>query len=286
MKRVISLILVLMMMIPAALAENGNSSSAADTVENSIQQAVENLSKEAEKTVENLSKEAEKTVENLSKEAEKTVNEAAKWAEDTWKEAAKWVEGSWGDAAKWVEKTWNNSSSWLAGIWGDLSSWASDSIDSAGAWWKETFNKVTEVSDNVWSWFTAAAYGADTAFYEDYNRLKDAVTDAGSATLESVKNAYMPLLKKLGMDDQDAEKVWKTVLAYADQKGLDQLTTATLALPYLFKLTVDASLSDGKSIPPVAAAQFLTAALDKLNIDSAATAEKLLKQLKDLVASF
>ncbi len=286
MKRVISLILVLMLMIPAALAENGNSSSAADTVENSIQQAVENLSKEAEKAVEDLSKEAEKTVDEATKWVEGAYDEAAKWTKDAWKEAAKWVEGSWGDASKWVEKTWNDSSAWISGIWGDLSSWASDSIDSAGAWWKETFKKVTETSDNVWSWFTAAAYGADTAFYEDYNRLKEAVAEAGSATLDSVKNAYMPLLKKLGMNDQDAEKVWKTVLAYADQKGLDQLTTATLALPYLFKLTVDASLSDSKSIPPVAAAQFLTAALDKLNIDSAATAEKLLKQLKDLVASF
>ncbi len=285
MKRVISLILVLMMMIPAALAEGNNPATPADSVENSIQQAMENLSKEAEKAVENLSKEAEKTVDEATKWVEDTYGEAAKWTEGAWKEVTKWVEGSWGDAAKWVEKTWNDSSAWISGIWGDLSSWASDSIDSANAWWKETFKKVTETSDNVWSWFTAAAYGADTAFYEDYNKLKEVISDAGSATLDSVKNAYMPLLKKLGMNDQDAEKIWKTVLAYADQKGLDQLTTATLALPYLFKLTVDSSL-ESKSIPPVNVAQFLTAALDKLNIDSAATAEKLLKQLKDLLASF
>ncbi|MCR5369240.1 MAG: hypothetical protein K6E83_00845 [Clostridium sp.] len=264
MKRVISLVLVLMMMIPAALAESGESTSIFDSIEKGLQQATD----------------------SLSKEVEKAADEASKWAEDTWKEAEKWVNGYWGDASKWVEKTWNESSSWLSGIWGDLSTWASDSLDSAGAWWKETFEKVTDTSENVWNWFTVAAYGADTDFSDDYNNLKDAVTNAGSATLDSVKKAYMSLLKKMSMSDEDAGKVWQTIMTYADQKGLSQLTTATLALPYLFKLTVDASLSGNKTMPPVAAAQFLTAALDRLNIDSPATAEKLLNQLKDLIASF
>lgn len=208
------------------------------------------------------------------------------WVSQAWSDASKWVEGAWGDASKWVEQAWNDSSQWVTDIWGDVSTWASETYESAsgsiGAWWAETFNTVTETTSNPWEWLTAEAKTLQPEALKTLSDVKEAAMSNGSDAEEKVEVVFLAMLKTLKLNDEDSEKVWSTVEAYANQKGISKLAASKLALPYLFQLTID-STETQEGIPAIAIAQYLTAIVEKLNVSTTEVASQFVDQLNEVL---
>ena len=211
-------------------------------------------------------------------------NDTSGWVSQAWSDASGWVEGAWGDASKWVEQAWDDSSEWVTDIWGDVSTWAVDTYESAsgsiGAWWSETFNNVTETTNNPWKWLSeeSAKFRRDDRII--ISDIREAVISTDGDTEVKVKAIFTKMLKSLELNDEDSQKVWNTVESYAKQKGISQLAAAKLALPYLLQLTIDSTEAQG-SIPAIAIAQYLTAIIEKLNIDSTDSANELITRLNE-----
>ena len=206
------------------------------------------------------------------------------WVSQAWSDASKWVEGAWGDDSKWVEQAWNDSSEWVTDIWGDVSAWAAETYESAtgsiGAWWTETFISVTETAGNPWGWLVEEASTLQPEASATLSNVKEAVMADDDDAETIVKATFIAMLKALKLNDEDSQKVWKTIEAYADQKGISKLAASKLALPYLFQLTVDSAESqDG--IPAIAIAQYLTAIVEKLNVNATDDADHLIDQLNE-----
>ena len=217
-----------------------------------------------------------------------TLEDTSGWATQTWSDASKWAEGDWGNASKWVEQAWNDSPKWITEIWGDVSSWAAETYESAsgtiGAWWAETFNTVTESSDNPWEWLTEQSSGLQPEIRDILSDIKEAVITTGSNAESKVKTVFTAILEKLKLNREESQKVWDTIASYADQKDVPRLTAAKLSLPYLLQLTID-SAELQENIPAVAIAQYLTAVLEKLNIHSTAAANELVEQLNNVLSA-
>ena len=213
-------------------------------------------------------------------------SDVSQFAEGAWKDVSGWVEGAWGDASKWVEQAWNDSSTWAVGIWGDVSTWAVDTYNSASgsvtAWWTETFNHVTEKTNDAWNWFMDESDKLQKEHQEKLQNLQDAVAATGENAQSKVKEAFMNLLKQLNLNDADAEKVWKTIEAYAKEKGISTLSAAKIALPFLMQLAID-SQSENTGIPAIAIAQYLTGVVEKLGVNNEAGAEELISQLNQIL---
>ena len=250
MKRFFSLFLVLCLICPAALAEEEKPRSFWDSVGGWFSQTAEDVSD---------------------------------WASGAWKDASKWVKGAWGDASQWVEQAWNDSAEWVTDIWGDVADWATDAYDSASdsakAWWAKTFNTVTKSTENAWNWLTEEIDSLKPEVRENLDLVREAASAAGDSAEAAVRDAFDQMLAKLDLNENDARKVWETVSAYADQKGISRLTAARLALPYLLQLTIDSAESD-TGIPAVAIAQYLTAIMEKQGVGTDETADELVEQLR------
>lgn len=208
------------------------------------------------------------------------------WVSHAWSDASKWVQGAWGDASQWVEQAWNESSQWATEIWGDVSTWASETYESAsgsiGAWWADTFNTVTETASNPWEWLAEGTKTLQPEAVKTLSTVKEAVMSNDSDAETKVKTTFTAMLKALKQNDEDSQKVWDTVAAYAIQKGISKLTVVKLVLPYLFQLTIDsAEAQDG--IPAIAIAQYLTAIVEKLNVNTTDMAEQLVGQLNEVL---
>lgn len=209
------------------------------------------------------------------------------WVSQAWSDASKWVEGAWGDSSKWVEQAWNDSSKWATDIWGDVSTWASETYESAsgsiGAWWAEAFNTVTETTSNPWEWLTAEAKTLQPEALKTLSDVKEAAMSNGSDAEDKVKATFFSMLKTLKLNNEDSEKVWNTMEAYANQKGISKMAASKLALPYLFQLTID-SAETQEGIPAIAIAQYLTAIVEKLNVSTTEAAGQLVDQLNEVLS--
>ena len=174
----------------------------------------------------------------------------------------------------------------MTDIWGDVSTWASETYESAsgsiGAWWAETFNKVTETENNPWKWLTDEFSALSAESRETLSNIKDAVSATGADAEAKVKDTFDTMLGKLKLSDDDSQKVWATIKSYAEQKGISQLAASKIALPYLFQLTIDSAESND-NIPAIAIAQYLTAIIEKLNVTSNEAATGLIDQLNEVL---
>ena len=254
MKQFIAVLLIMCMVSPIAIAEGDGGKSVLDSIGGWFSQAWEDTSG---------------------------------WVSQAWSDASKWVEGAWGDSSKWVTQAWNDSSKWATDIWGDVSTWASETYESAsgsiGAWWAQTFNTVTETASNPWEWLIEETKALQPEALKTLAAVKDAILSNDSDAETLVKSTFTAMLKALNLDDEDSQKIWDTIAAYADQKGISRLAAYKLALPYLFQLTIDSAQSqDG--IPAIAIAQYLTAIVEKLNVSSTDMAEQLVGQLNEVLS--
>lgn len=214
--------------------------------------------------------------------AEGAWNDTTKWVDDAWKDATAWISGAWGDASKWVEQAWNDSSAWVSNIWGDATSWVSDTVST---WWTSTFNTVTEDSKNAWAWLQDKADGLKAQGTDLLEGAKAAVASFGDSAEGKVKESIFAMLVKLGVNETDSEKVWATIQAYAEQKGIFPIAAAKLSIPYLLQLCADsADQANGNNIPAVAVAQYLTGIIEKLGVNDNAAADERVSQLNDTLA--
>lgn len=216
--------------------------------------------------------------------------EISDWAENTWNEVSGWVESAWGDASGWIEQAWNETSTWAVEIWGDASTWASESYESASdsvtAWWIDTFETVTDTSTSVWEWIKDSAQ-LSSKQPPRFVKLKSAISAQDEEEAQTaIKEVYDELLREIGIEGADAEKIWDSVCAYADQKGISRITVAKLSLPYLAKLAEDGSAEPSGSIPAVAIAQYLTGVIEKLGVQSDDIANKLVVSLMEVLNGF
>lgn len=260
MKRFFAILMILCMLSTAAFAESGEQKSVFDAIGGWFSQAWT----------------------DASGWVSQAWQDASKWVEGAWKDASKWIEGAWGDASKWVVQAWNDSSQWVAGIWGDVSSWVSGTTESAagasGTWWTKTFNTVTANAEKPWAWLAGETASLQAETKEILSKVKDAVKSGEDEAEAKVKDAFNSMLKKLKLSDDDSQKIWQTLEAYANQKGFSKIAVAKLALPYLFQLTVDGAGAQN-NMPPIAIAQYLTAIVEKLNITSMDSVNSLIEQL-------
>lgn len=210
-----------------------------------------------------------------------TWSDASGWIEGAWKDTTQWLDGAWGDASKWVEQAWNDSSSWVSDIWGDASGWASDTVST---WWTKTFKTVTKDSQNIWTWVQDKSDSLKTKGSDILENAKDAIAAAGDSAEEKVRETILVLLDKLGIQEAEAGKVWDTIQAYAEQKGISTLAAAKLSVPYLMQLWMESTEQSNGSIPAVAVAQYLTGVIEKLKIKDNVDANELISQLNNVLA--
>ena len=206
------------------------------------------------------------------------------WLDRTWRDASDLARDACGDASRWIGQVWDDSSEWVSEIWGDVSDRAAEAYRNAGAWWAETFEAVTDRAGGAWDWIRTEAAARKPEFVRGMEAVREAVSARGKDAEAAVRNRFDALLEKLDLGPEDAQRVWDSVRAYAERKGIPPLAAETLALPYLFRLTEDAEGAE-ENMPAVAVAQYLTAAIEKLGVRTAEGAEALLDQLRDALES-
>jgi len=211
-----------------------------------------------------------------------TWNDVSSWTGDRWSDFTTWVSGAWGDASKWVTQAWSDSSAWVTDIWGDASNWVVESYESASgtisAWWAETFNQVTDTNENAWTWLRESASVMDAQNRSLLYQIRD-VLCSSEGTDEKSKEVFYALLTHLGASGSDADKVWETIQAYSEQKGISTMSAVQISLPYLLQLKIDSEAEANSSIPAVAVAQYLTAIIEKMGISSESIATDYVDQL-------
>lgn len=225
--------------------------------------------------------------DDVSDWTETAWDDATSWVETAWDDAASWTEGAWGDASSWVTKAWNDTASWATDIWGDVSTWTTEAYSSASesvsTWWVETFSTVTDTSKDVWVWLQETASGLSTEKKAYLERINAIISSGEETTDEAVEELFDELLNEMGITGSDVEKVWQSVKAYAENKGISALEATKLSLPYLFQLAVDEQSELNRDIPPIAIAQYLTGIIEKLGVESNEIADKLIISLHEVL---
>lgn len=218
-----------------------------------------------------------------------TWSSVSDFAGNAWNGAAQWIEGAWGDTSKWVEQAWNDTSTWAVDIWGDASTWVVETYESASgtvsAWWAQTFNTVTDNVENKWAWLAEEKTRLQVQYGPVVENLKAVVNSSGEAEKQEVQQVFDELLSRLGLDEGNKQKVWDTMKAYAEQKGISESAMEKLVLPYLLQLVID-SEGTGDSIPAIAVAQYLTGVVEKLGVSSNEDAFALIDQLRETLEAF
>lgn len=236
MKRILSILIILCMIFPTAIAEEEQSESESiwDSIGGWFSQAAEDTSQ---------------------------------WASQAWEDMTSWISNAWGDASKWVSQVWNDSSDWISGIWGDASTWATqtyqDVSESVTTWWTDTFNQVTEKANNSWEIITEQRENLHEENKELFEKMIEAAGQAGDTAEENLHQTINVFLSKLNMSSAETEKIWTTIKAYAEEKGIAVADAAKIAMPYLYQLITDSQEEANGSIPAIAVAQYLTAVIEK-----------------------
>ena len=140
---------------------------------------------------------------------------------------------------------------------------------------------MTDSSGKAWSWLTEESGLLKEKAAAATQDVKAAVSATGGQAEEQVRKTFDALLARLDLTAGDADRVWRTVEAYAREKGISTLAAAKLALPCLLQLTLDAAAEPERSIPAIAIAQYLTAVMEKLGVQSDSGAEELLRKLSE-----
>lgn len=205
--------------------------------------------------------------------------DTTQWIEGAWDNTTDWINGAWGDASGWINQAWDGSSAWVSDIWGDVSGWVSETVTP---WWVNTFDTVTEDSKYTLEWVRESAYDLKANGTEFFVRVKDAVSVTDEFEDERVKEVILALLAKLNINGTDADKVWDTIVAYSEQKGLSPTSIGKISIPYIIKLCSDNADNITADIPALAVAQYLTGIIEKLGIIDATVANGFVSQLIDI----
>ena len=201
---------------------------------------------------------------------------ASAWLSEAWKDAKTWITKAWGDASEWIEKNWNDPDSKIRKIWGEAADWISAKSEKIITWLKEAFAKVTEYAGKVWEWVKGLK--ADDA--DLFAQMEETVTET-EVTEQEVQEALGTLGDALSLTEDDNEKIWDTVEAYAQEREINPATLGQLALPYMLQLNADAEGQE--EVPGAAVAQFLTAVFEKTGIDGNDEAESALTLLRNVI---
>lgn len=216
-----------------------------------------------------------------------TWKDVSTWAGNAWGDVSSWTANAWGDASAWVGQAWNDTATWATDIWGDVSTWASESYanasESVSTWWTETFSTVTDTSKDVWAWLKESALTLSDNQKVYLERMQTVISSDAEDNGMAVKELFQDLLHEVGITGDDAERIWRTVDAYAESKGLSALTTVKLSLPYLFQLVVDEQSEENRSIPAIAIAQYLTGVIEKLGVTNNDIADSLVVSLNEVL---
>lgn len=212
--------------------------------------------------------------------------EVEEWADGALKDVSEWGSGAWKDASGWLENAWSDSSSWVNKIWGEASTWISENYEGVAntveTWWAENSDKVTEGIKGAWDWVKENAGELKEQGAGLWEEIKEAVSTNGADAEQKIRETLDELLKKLGIKDSDAAKIWETLQGYAEQKGISVLSAAKLAIPYLSQLCVDNG-EQGESVPAINVAQSLTSFLEAIGVDSNESADELIQQLEEVL---
>lgn len=218
---------------------------------------------------------------------ETALGDAASWVETIRDDAASWTEAAWGDASSWVTRVWDETATWTTDIWGDVSAWATETYsgasESVSTWWVETFGTVTDTSKDIWAWLEGSASKLSAEKKEYLDRISAIVSSSKETAEEAVKELFDELLNEMGITGDDVEKIWQSVKAYAESKGISAIEVAKLSLPYLFRLSVDEQSESNGEIPPIAIAQYLTGIVEKLGVETDEIADELLNALREVL---
>ena len=201
---------------------------------------------------------------------------ASAWLSDKWEDAKTWITKAWGDASEWIEKNWNDPDSKIRKIWGEAADWISEKSEKIIAWLKEAFKKVTEYAGKVWDWVK----GLKTEDADLFAQVEEALTET-EVTEQEVQETLGTLGEALSLTEDDNEKIWDTVEAYAQDRQIEPATLGQLALPYMLQLNADAEGQE--EIPGAAVAQFLTAVFEKTGINGNDDAESSLTLLRNVI---
>ena len=226
------------------------------------------------------------TLDSISSFFSDILDKAGELADGALDRASQWLDGAWGESSKWIEQAWQTSAAWVTDIWGDVSAWTADTYNSASetvsAWMSELLKKITDNAEKAWDWLKEKLPSLNEEGRDALLKAKETVSEAGAVAEEKLQSAFESVLASLDITADDAEKIWDTVKAYAEQKGLTVISAAKIMLPYLIELKLNQT-DTAMSVTAITIAQYLTGVLEKLGIDSDESAAQYIEELADVL---
>lgn len=145
------------------------------------------------------------------------VGAASDWVGEKVDEASDWVGGAASSAADWASDKAGQAADWVGGAASSAGQWASDKAGQAADW---AGNKAQQASDwanetanEVGTWISETAEEVGQAMQEEYDRLKEIVSDLGKSiddALPKLDDLLNDLKKKaatlFGMDEEEEKE--------------------------------------------------------------------------------
>ena len=273
MKRFVSLLLVLCLAFPTALAEEEKPKSVWDSIGGWFSQAAEDTADWASQAWDDTSEWAGQAWEDTSEWAGQAWKDTSEWATNAWGDVSAWATQAWGDVSAWTVQAWNDSSKWVSQAWTDSSNWAVTNWDHFIVWVN------TVASGDPYSWVKNVVLDNGILAYDAYADVRSFLDS--NPSLDQIHQKYDASLSELSLLNEDKDTLWNMIQQWSEENGLMMEQTSKLALPFLTRLLIEGEdvIGDGAEFSGPVVGQYLLTILEAMNLDSAGTADMRLKIL-------
>ena len=273
MKRFVSLLLVLCLIFPTALADNEKSKSVWDSIGGWFSQAAEDTADWASQTWDDTSEWAGQAWKDTSEWAGQAWNDTSEWATNAWGDVSAWATQAWNDVSAWTVQAWDDSSKWVSQAWSDSSNWAVTNWDHFIVWVN------TIASGDPYSWIKNVVLDNGVLAYDEYIDVRSFLDS--KPNLDHIYQKYDSMLSELSLLNEDKDILWDMIQQWSKDNGLTMEQTSKLALPFLARLIIEGEkvIDDSAEFSGPVVGQYLLTILEAMNLNSATKADMQLKIL-------
>lgn len=197
------------------------------------------------------------------------VNEGTGWFSHLWDHVAGWLANAYHFAVERIHGLWNRSSEWVDHT---MDPFVRASEKLVGK--ENGFDNTDGLLKAIISLFN------DVAGFDNSELLNSLKTSSSNA-IDKIKGHITTILNKLGCDISFVEEIWDEVEQFSNDKEVEILDSAKLALAYVSGLN-PAQFDEATSItdlPKIMLSEHFTEWLIELNVTDEESAEQFIKAL-------
>ena len=184
---------------------------------------------------------------------------------ELWGEVKVFASDAWDD----MQDAWKITKEYAAEAWNVTAEALGDAASDVAEFLSEVWVEVAATADGTWKWMKNATT-------ETTKSVKSWIDAKGNQALDSLKKPFGELLGEMGLDAEQADKVWKTIVSYAKEHDLSTLSVVKIVLPYLARM----SEMNPETLTTDTVSGFLMSILEKLSVTDQRKADELLKLLQ------